>query len=226
MLQHKFLAAAIACLMSLPLSATEIPLYETGPAEDAAFIRFVNGTQASLNIAGGQAKNVIQLTSDKPVSDFVPVAANRPLKGVFEQDATKAPSETVVKPGEFVTVVAVPDQTKGLALQTIRETPEEFNALKASLALYNLSSQCGQATLKVSGKDVEIFSNVAADTASIRRMINPIKLDVQLLCNAKPVGKPMSLGQLSAGERYTLFVLPENSATGTRLYPSTDTISF
>lgn len=223
---YKFLATVVTCMAGLSAFAKEIPLYETGPAEDSAFIRFVNGTQAPLALTSGQAQNMLELTPEKPVSDFLPVTANRPLKGVFQQGSFRVPSETSVKPGEFVTIVAIPDTAAGMTLHTLRETPDDFNALKASMVLYNLSSQCGQATLTAAGKGVEIFSHVAAHTPSIRRAINPIKLDVQLHCNNQTVGEPVALGQLSAGERYTLFVLPANTPAGIRLYPAKDTISF
>ncbi|WJJ94302.1 alginate O-acetyltransferase AlgF [Neopusillimonas aromaticivorans] len=226
MITLRAIGMLLATLAPVAAMTTEIPLYETGPAEDSAFIRFVNGSNAPLNVKGGQAKNQMPLPVAKPVSDFLPVSANRPLKGDFVGANSSTPSETTVKAGEFVTVIALPDTGDALKISTIRETPDDFNALKASLAVYNLSSTCTQASIKVAGRDLELFKTVAAGTASERRMINPVKLDIQLYCNNVPVNEPVALGALSAGTRYTIFLLPDATTSGTRIYPATDNLVF
>ena len=226
MITLRAIGMLLATLAPVAAMTTEIPLYETGPAEDSAFIRFVNGSNAPLNVKGGQAKNQMPLPVAKPVSDFLPVSANRPLKGDFVGANSSTPSETTVKAGEFVTVIALPDTSDALKISTIRETPDDFNALKASLAVYNLSSTCTQASIKVAGRDLDLFKTVAPGTASERRTINPVKLDIQLYCNNVPVNEPVALGALSAGARYTIFLLPDASTSGTRIYPATDNLVF
>jgi len=226
MIASRILAFTLIALGTAAASATEIPLYETGPAEDAAFIRFVNGSNLPLKVLGAQKRNQLALSPQQPVSDYLTVSANRALKGGFVQGTRQTPSETIVQPGEFVSVIALPDPIEGLSITTMREKPEEFNALKSSLALYNLSSACPSASLKVAGRDVEIFSKVAVNTASPRRMINPVELTVQLHCDDTPVGEPTSLGALAAAERYTIFLLPAADHEGTRIYPATDTVAF
>ncbi|PTT98460.1 cell division protein FtsQ, partial [Pseudomonas sp. HMWF031] len=56
-----------------------------------------------------------------------------------------------------------------------------------------------------------------------RRSINPVSLSVQLVCANANVGAPLDLGELKAGERYSVLLVP--SATGPRLLNATDTLS-
>ena len=216
--------AALLTLSGAGAAATEIPLYETGPAEDSAFIRFVNGTDAPLEVKAAGAKAALALGTDKPASNFLPAPAKRALKGDFVQGAATVPTDTTVEPGEFATVIALPDAKGGLVVQTVRETPDDFNALKASVGLYHLSPGCADATVKAAGRNVTLFSGVDAGAASERRQINPVPLSVQLFCAGQASGEPVSLGTLEAGERYTLFLLP--APNGSRLLHAVDTVSF
>ena len=61
MITLRAIGMLLATLVPVAAMTTEIPLYETGPAEDSAFIRFVNGSNAPLNVKGGQAKNQMPL---------------------------------------------------------------------------------------------------------------------------------------------------------------------
>lgn len=226
----KPLLSAACLLAGCALSTTslaqgiEIPLYETGPAEDSAFIRFVNSTGAPLDVKAAGSKVSLSLGADQPASHFLPAPAKRALKGEFVQGAVSVPTDTTVAPGEFVTLVALPGETGKLAVQTLRETPDDFNALKAAVGLYNLSPACTDATVKAAGRNVTLFSSIAAGQVSQRLQINPVPLRVQLFCAGKESGEPVSLGTLEAGERYTLFLVP--SADGSRLFHAVDTVSF
>ena len=50
-----------------------------------------------------------------------------------------------------------------------------------------------------------------------------MKLSVQLVCANANVGGPVDLGELKAGERYSVLLLP--TASGPQLVPVTDTLS-
>ncbi len=215
----------LACGALTPaVQAQEIPLYETGPAEDSAFIRFVNSTNAPLEVKAAGAKTSLALDAANPASNFLPAPAKRALKGELVRGAVATPTETTVAPGEFATVIALPDEKGGLAVHTLREMPDDFNALKASVGLYNLSPACADATVKAAGRKVTLFGGVAAGEASKRLQINPVPLSVQLFCAGQESGEPVSLGTLEAGERYTLFLVP--AGNGSRLFYAVDTVSF
>lgn len=213
-----------AALAPVAAQGNDIPLYETGPSEDASFIRFVNGTEAALSVKAAGAKSSLALTTEKPASDFMPVRADRELKGEFQQGKTALPTATAVQAGEFATVIVVSEGKAGLKTQTLRESPDDFNALKASLAFYNLDSSCADASLKAAGRNAVIFKNVAAGSVSERRQINPVALGVQLLCGGQDTGEPLTLGTLEAGERYSIFLVP--SPKGPRIFQATDTVAF
>lgn len=219
---QKVAIAATAAFTSLGVShAADIPLYPTGPAEDSSFVRFINTTDTPLELQAEGSKTRLALTIAKPDSGFLPVAAGKPVTGQLIRGTQKVGIDVTVKPGEFATVLGMSANGSALTTRVIRESPDDFNALKSSVAFYNVAPECKQAGLHAAGRDVSIFKDVPTGQAA-RRLINPISMAVQLICEGKPVGAPLSLGTLIAGQRYTVFALP--STKGTRLLAATDTV--
>lgn len=218
--QARPLVAALCCLCSLAL-ATEIPLYATGPSQDAAFVRFVNAQETALEISASGSKARTRLEVAQPASPFYSVNANAKLRGRLQAGDQKGDIALAVKPGEFATVVAMPGA--GTIRQTIlREQPDDFNALKVSLALYNVDPQCGAAGLHVVGRNTTLFEGVGAGTLQ-RRAMNPVSISVQLRCNGQPAAATLALGALQAGQRYSVFVVP--AAGSPRLFLAADSVS-
>ena len=83
------LAALSFALAAGVAGAAQIQLYETGPAEDASFVRFVNaGTEPmAVSAKGSQAR--IQLDAAHPASDFMPVKAGAKMQGLLESAGRK-----------------------------------------------------------------------------------------------------------------------------------------
>lgn len=201
--------------------AADIPLYPTGPSADSSFVRFINGTDASLELTAAGSKAKVQLDAKTPNTAFYPVRAKSDIKGQFTQVQNKSDISTSVKAGEFVSVIALVDGAK-LKHLTIGEEPEDFNALKVSLAFYNVSTTCANAGLQVVGRDVMLFEKLGVN-ALTRRLINPVKISVQLRCDGKPTGVPLDLGELIAGERYSVFAVP--AASTTRIFIASDAVA-
>jgi len=202
--------------------AADIPLYPTGPSQDSAFVRFINGTDINLSVAAGETKAKISLNANEPASKYYPVASKVKITGEFSNGKVSSPISLNVKPSEFATVVALANGSN-LKQVIIKEQPDDFNALKSSLALYNLSSAgCTSAGLLVVDRSVSLFEKVQSGTLQ-RRLINPINLSVQLTCNAKPTGKVLDLGLLQAGQRYSIFAVPTTDSP--RIFFATDTIA-
>ncbi|GAA0509196.1 alginate O-acetyltransferase AlgF [Pigmentiphaga sp. GD03639] len=197
------LTAALACLPALTAHAAGIPLYPTGPAEDSAFVRFVNATAGPLEVQAAGTSATLALPADKPASGFMPVAASKPVKGTLAGGGQSLPVSVTVKPGEFATVVALDKK----ATVVIKESPDDFNAMRASLALYNADPACRQAGLRTAGRNIGIFENVGQGQTK-RRLINPVAVSVELTCDGKPQGAARDLGALEAGQRYTVLVVP------------------
>jgi len=216
-----FALCLVACTFSVLSNAADIPLYPTGPSADSSFVRFVNGTDAALELtaAGSQAK--VQLDAKTPATVFYPVRAKSDIKGQFTQAQSKSAIATTVKAGEFVSVIALVDGATFKQV-TIGEEPDDFNALKVSLAFYNVSAKCANAGLQVVGRNVMLFEKLGVN-ALTRRMINPVKISVQLLCGEQAVGTPLELGDLIAGERYSVFAIP--AAGATRIFIASDAVA-
>ncbi|WP_416194859.1 cell division protein FtsQ [Pseudomonas sp. CCC3.1] len=214
-------------LMALPVLAcsafaTAAPaLYATGPAEDAAFIRFVNASPAPLEVIAQPGQAPLLLETAEPVSLLFPVDSSKSIKGTLVSGEHKLPIDLKIEPSEFVTVFAVPDGA-GIQQAVVREPDTDFNALKASLAFFNVDASCADAGLLAAGRNAELFKSVPVNTAQ-RRLINPVTLSVQLVCANANVGAPVDLGELKANERYSVMLVP--SANGPRLLHATDTLS-
>lgn len=212
--------AALASV-GLTVQAADIPLYETGPGQDAAFVRFVNARSGPLEVSAAGSKARSRLDVAAPASAFFSVNAGAKVKGAFLADSQRSEIALTVKPGEFATVVALPGA--GAITQTVlREQPDDFNALKASLALYNLDPQCTSASLGVVGRSAMLFEAVPSGTLQ-RRALNPVSLTVQLLCGGKPTATPLALGALQAGQRYSVFVVA--AANAPRLFLAADSLA-
>jgi len=208
------LAAACAAAGAQPTN-----LYRAGPTADASFLRFVDGTGGG--VSASSSAGTVTLTAQQPSTAFSAVQSKWPVKGVLAKDGKQVPINLQLQPSEFVTVVALagPD---GLTSQVLREQPDDFNALKTSLAFANLAEPtCAAAGLKVAGRETSLFDKVPSAMPQ-RRLLNPVKLSVQLTCGGKPLGAPLALGQLEAGERYSVLVVPD--ATGARLLFTHDTL--
>jgi len=200
----------------------EVQLYETGPSQDSSYLRFVNGSTQALEVEASGSKVKLALQPSSPASDFQPVRARSEIKGALLQGAARQDVALSVQPGEFATVLGVVDGKGGMGVKVLREKPDSFNALKASIGFVSVDPSCAAAGLKVAGRDVALFENASAETIT-RRMINPVALSVQLVCAGQAVGAPVDLGQLQAGQRYSVFVTP--SAQGARLVHAKDNVA-
>lgn len=213
--------AAVPVLSICTLAHAEVALYPTGPAEDSAFIRFVNTGTAPLDVIAQAGQPPLRLEVAAPVSLFFPVQASSPIKGSLVSGAQKLAMDLKVEPGEFATVLVLPDGT-GIKQVAVREQPDDFNGLKASLAFFNVDASCVDASLRPAGRTADLFKAVPVDSLQ-RRSINPVSLSVQLVCANANVGGPLDLGELKAGERYSVLLVP--STAGPRLLNATDSLS-
>ncbi|WPB56944.1 alginate O-acetyltransferase AlgF [Xylophilus sp. GOD-11R] len=203
-------AAACATAQAAP------KLYDTGPSQDSAFVRFVNAAPQRLEVVSGQAR--LPLPADKPVSEYLSVKPDTNIGGAFEGGGQKAPVSVKTAPGAFATVVALPTADgKGLRTAVIAESPDDFNALKSAIAFYNYDAGCKAAGLQTAGKGVGIFSGVAEKTVQ-RRMVNPVALSVQPTCDGQPRGASVDLGTLQAGQRYSLLLVPAGAGASKLIF--------
>ncbi len=223
-MHFKHSAIKLVMLSTMGLSVTgiaeEMALYPTGPSQDSSFVRFVNGTEQAITLTSSGAKKIV-LPLNQAATSFYPIAAKSMLKGSFSSGKAQSDIALSVKPGEFASVIALTSPA-GLKQVILREQPDDFNALKASVALYNADANCSNAALNVVGRAVNLFDKVPAGNLQ-RRALNPVKISVQLLCNAQKVSAPLDLGLLQAGQRYSVFVLPAKQTS--RIFFTSDNIA-
>lgn len=209
-------------MLSLQAEAADIALYPTGPDQDSAFLRFINAADHPLQLLAEGSRASLKLEGTHAVSDYLPVPANQPIKGTLERNGKSQPLDIQVAAGEFASVIALPDSAQGIRQVVIREQPDDFNSLRASLAFISADPACTQAGLRAAGKNADLFKEVTNGSVQ-RRAINPVSLSVQLVCAQTNVGAPLDLGQLKAGERYSVVLLP--GANGPYLLLATDVLA-
>jgi hypothetical protein len=216
-LRHLFLVSLVVAV--LPTTVLAAPqLYETGPAEDASFVRFVAAVPGAVEVVVGRNAR-LPLDPQNASTTWQSVRARVALKATLQHAGGKQDVEVSVQPSEFVTLAAIPSGQGSWLVGVGREKPQDFSAHRVSLGLLNMAKGCADATLKLAGKDVVIVDKAQIGQVE-RRMINPVSLGVDLFCNGQKVQEAVDLGSLRAGSRWTLLVLPE--AKSWRLMPVLD----
>jgi alginate O-acetyltransferase complex protein AlgF len=196
----------LACMAVMMATVTVADqLYETGPSEDSSFVRFVNASEDKVQVVNGAAQIALDNQGDGRASKFFPVKQGSKLSATVQVGKQKLPVQVTAKPGEFITIAVVGKEASAKVL-AVRETPTDFNAMRSSLALTNLDEKCTNAALTGGAKNASIVEGVKPSNVQ-RRLVNPVKLTVQVQCDGKPAGDVLDLSQLQAGERYSVFML-------------------
>jgi hypothetical protein len=199
---------ALVCLFTglSGLAVAEPQLYETGPAEESSYVRFVNATDKDISVLSstGSAKIALSTKNEGRVSRFYPVKAGTKLSATLVRGDKKDPVEVTGKPWEYITIAVLPGSGAQVETKLIRETPTDFNAMKSSVALFNLDAKCPDAVLQGGAKAATILDKVQPFSVA-RRLVNPVKLSGAVACGAATSN--VDLSQLQAGERYSVFLL-------------------
>ena len=119
--------------------------------------------------------------------------------------------DVVGKPWEYITIAVLPSGATQIKTSLVRETPTDFNAMRSSLALFNLDAKCGGAVMQGGAKSVTILEKVKPFSVQ-RRLVNPVKLTAAIVCDGQAAGTAVDLSQLQAGERYSVFLLTLKNA--------------
>ncbi|MDO8349968.1 MAG: hypothetical protein Q7S94_02310 [Gallionella sp.] len=201
-----FLLAGI-CTGSALVHA-EPQLYETGPSEESSYVRFVNATEQDIAIISSKGSAKVELTAQAEgrASRFFPVKSGSKLSATIQSDKRKVSVDVVGKPWEYITIAIVPSGLGRVKTMLVRETPTDFNAMRSSLALFNLDAKCRGAAMQGGAKNVTILDKVQPFSVQ-RRLVNPIKLTATIACAGQAAGTAVDLSQLQAGERYSVFLL-------------------
>lgn len=207
------LARMIGALALMALAnaavAADGRLYPSGPPNGVAYLRFVNLTSADVTVVSPAAKITIPSDDAHRAGEFDPVTPGVALTGSIQFGEATKPIDVTLQQNEFVTV-AITGTADALQVTLLRETPTDFNALKTSLALFNLDQGCAKAQLLAGDQHLVVVSNVAPGSIG-RRMVNPVDIGLAVSCGDAAQTVPVKLGGLVAGERYSVFVVGSGS---------------
>lgn len=204
--------ALLAGLASFASHAAQIELYPSGPLEDAAFLRFVDGSGAGLRVVAEGSGAALELPAGTHATPYMAVAGGSTISGEISVGAHSRTVSVKAMPGEFVTVVGLLEEGD-LRPEALHDKTHDFTAVRASIAFYNLNESCVDAAVQVAGRQVFLFEHAAVREWA-RRHVNPVPLAVQLLCAGQPTGQALDLGVLRAGDRHSLFLIPGDPAKG------------
>jgi alginate O-acetyltransferase complex protein AlgF len=187
-------------------------LYDTGPAQDIALVRFVNAGPQPLRVHSG-AKTSLEVPPSAPVTDYLPARSDAPVTGQWQLGGSKLPISLRVKSGGSASAVAWPDADGKLAGASFAEEPAQFDPLRASLAFYNADARCTAGLQAASQGNPAIFENQAA-LAHARRAVNPVKLAVQATCNGRPWKARWTSARCRPASATASFLFPPARAAG------------
>ena len=197
--------AAICCAQGGTALAADGRLYPSGPPNGVAYLRFVNLAPREVTIISPAAKIAIPADAAHRVGAFDPVTPGVSLTGTARLGQATKPIEVKLAANEFATVAVVSDGADAIAVTVFRETPSDFNALKSSLGLFNADKSCAAARLVAGDKHQQVIGDVAPGAVG-RRQVNPVNTALAVACGDPAQALPATLGQLNAGDRYSVFV--------------------
>lgn len=211
----------LACGLALlaggqPAAAAEGKLYETGPSVVSGYVRFVNAGTVAATIAAGAGTAVLGTVDGERIGTFQAVPARQPLTATIGMAGQDGVVTVTVQPDEFVTIATL----DGAATLVLRDLPADFNALKATIGFFNADPACAEGALVAGAGQTVVFKDIAPGDVA-RRSVNPVTATVAARCGAAVAGAPLALGQLSAGGRYSLIIIPAG-AGGHRLVGGLD----
>ena len=203
------LAGCAALLLgSAPSGAADPPrLYDSGPARGAGFIRIANVSNGIVSITpAGRARIEIGAEDALRVTHFEAITPGKIAASIRAGNHSRK-LNLAIAANELVTVAIGVAANGSIATTVFRETPKDFNALRSSLALFGVDKTCVNARL-VADKNTAVIAGVAPGSLG-RKAVNPVKVALAVFCANESRGLPAELGQLEAGERYSVLVFAE-----------------
>lgn len=197
-------------------AAAEIQLYETGPDVVSGYVRFLNAASGDVEISAGGASLALPATDEGRIGRFQAVPADSEQSAALTVGDAKDAVTIKAAPEEFITIAIL----DGAATLILRDTPTDFNALKADITFLNADPACAGAVMRAGAKKTVVFKDIAPG-AMARRQVNPVAAVIEASCGETSVQGVVDLGTLAAGGRYSIVVLPDG-AGGHRLIGGKD----
>ncbi|MHC8401068.1 alginate O-acetyltransferase AlgF [Pseudomonas sp. MDT1-17] len=179
-------------------------LYAPKLPEGSAYVRVVNPADTAMQVQVGQSASVSLSARSTVASPFQVVDSRQPLKLTVngrEITGLSAPKSA--------RVTLILDSDPARAPRLVVDPPLRGKDLRAELNVYNLSSGCEKAGVKLAN-GAPVFNQLPFN-GQAQRTINPVQATLIASCN-EIASPPLKLAPFKAGDRYSLFVIGSRQA--------------
>jgi alginate O-acetyltransferase complex protein AlgF len=181
-------------------AASEIAqLYASKLPEGSAWVRVVNPSDSPVQVRLDQGTSFNLSAQSALASPFQVVDARQPVRLTVngrEVKDLKAPANG------WVTLIL--DNNPAAAPRVVIDPPVRGKDLRAELNVYNLSTGCNKADIKLANGS-SVFSQLPLQ-GQAQRTINPVQATLIASCG-QSAGLPFKLEPFKAGDRYSLFLV-------------------
>ncbi|MHC8381407.1 alginate O-acetyltransferase AlgF [Pseudomonas sp. LB3P14] len=179
-------------------------LYAPKLPEGSAYVRVVNPADTAMQVQVGQSASFSLSAQSTVASPFQVVDSRQPLKLTVngrEIKGLSAPNSA------WVTLILDSDPAR--APRLVIDPPLRGKDLRAELNVYNLSSGCEKAEVKLAN-GAPVFNQLPFN-GQAQRTINPVQATLIVSCN-EIASPPLKLVPFKAGDRYSLFLIGSRQA--------------
>jgi hypothetical protein len=206
-------ALVVGCALSAAAGAVDAAqpqLYPTGPKNGAAYVRFVNTASNDISVTSNLARIDLPATASRRATEYRAVVPGSALSAALQAGGRTRTIALVPARNEMVTVAVGDTPSTGPTPVVFREIPDDFNALKVSVALYNADDHCPDGQLLAGERKIPVISDIRPGAYG-RRTINPINMEIFGDCGKQTHQFSVHLIKLEAGERYSVIFFAEAS---------------
>ncbi|WP_426143347.1 alginate O-acetyltransferase AlgF [Pseudomonas sp. DWP3-1-2] len=185
---------------TLAQAAPEIAqLYAPKLPEGSAWVRVVNPSDTAVQVRVDQKPDMTLSAQSVIASPFQVVDSRQPLHVTVNGREIKGLN---VPKDAFVTLIL--DSHPGAAPRVVIDPQPRGKDLRAELNVYNLSTGCKKADIKLANGS-SVFSQLSFN-GQAQRTINPVQATLIASCD-QAAGLPLKLEPFKAGDRYSLFLV-------------------
>ena len=200
------LIPALCVLLGVAPALAQEALYGAQPPPGSAFVRFVNATDAAIDLRPSfLAASSLGTAGPARVSAYAVVerVAGRSLP-LEMRSAGHAGQATLTVPPDSFNTVLVRDDAGKLSAAVVKDGAE-FNQARARLSFYNATPACPAAGLALVPAGTAVFADVAAGGGRTRS-VNPVKAMVHASCTGRAADDIM-LDNMEVGGSYSVWLM-------------------
>ena len=179
-------------------------LYAPKLPEGSAWVRVVNPSDSALQVSVGQGAGFALSAGSTVASPFQAVDSRQALRLTVNGRHMEGLN---VPKNAWVTLVLGSDPAAPPRM--VIDPPPRGKDLRAELNVYNLSTGCERADVKLANGSA-VFSQLPFN-GQAQRTINPVQATLVASCG-QSASLPLQLAPFKAGDRYSLFLVGSRQA--------------